>query len=112
MSRSSEHFIAVYSAANATEAHVIKGMLEQHGIHVRLSGEGLSSGMGELPADVVEVQVQVPPGFRQLARDLLQEYEAAGQSTHDSGRPWKCSDCGEESPSDFGLCWNCQSLQP
>ena len=36
----------IYSAANATEAHLIKGLLEQKSIETSLSGEDLSIGMG------------------------------------------------------------------
>lgn len=100
----SESFVRVYRAANATEAHLIKGMLEQYGMTVRLFGEGLSSGLGELPAEVVEVEIQVPTGFRQLARQLCEEYEtdAAGAAAD-----WRCAGCGEENPAGFEACWNC-----
>ncbi|MFQ5635559.1 MAG: putative signal transducing protein, partial [Gammaproteobacteria bacterium] len=45
-------FVRIYRAANGLEAHMIKGMLEQHGMQVRVFGIGLSSDVGELPADV------------------------------------------------------------
>lgn len=103
-----KNFVRVYRAANASEAHVIRGLLEQYDISVRLFGEGLSSGLGELPAEVVEVEVHVPSGYRQLARQLIDEYEirpsAAGEAVND----WDCETCGEKNPATFGICWHCQ----
>lgn len=101
-----ESFVRVYRAANATEAYLVKGMLEQYGMTVRLRGEGLSSGLGELPAEVVEVEVRVPAGFRQLARQLLDEYEA-GVGAAD----WRCAGCGENNPGGFEACWKCHGVR-
>jgi len=104
----SNAFVRVYRAANATEAHVIRGLLEQHDIKVRLFGEGLSSGLGELPVEVIEVEIHVPPGYRQLARQLIDEYEVRPSAAADTASEWKCKACGEANPATFGLCWNCQ----
>ena len=57
---SAENLVRIYRAGNVTEAHVIRGLLEQHGIRVQLLGEHLSSGFGELPAEVTEVELRVP----------------------------------------------------
>jgi len=101
-------FERIYRAANATEAHVIRGFLEQYGIQVRLFGEGLSSGLGELPVDVIEVEIHVPASYRQLARQLIDEYEVRPSVVGDTQGEWKCKTCGETNPASFGLCWNCQ----
>jgi len=101
-------FVRIYRAANATEAHVIRGLLEQHDIKVRLFGEGLSSGLGELPLEVVEVEIHVPSGYRQLARQLIDEYEIRPSAAGDTVNDWTCESCGEPNPATFGLCWNCQ----
>ena len=45
----------IYSAANAVEAHMIQGLLEQESISTNLSGEGLSIATGGLPTDVIHV---------------------------------------------------------
>lgn len=107
MSRS-DAFVRVYRAANATEAHVIRGLLEQYSITVRLFGEGLSSGLGELPVEVIEVEIHVPTGYRQLARQLIAEYEIRPSAAGDIASEWQCKVCGEDNPASFGLCWNCQ----
>ena len=108
MNQDNKVFVRVYRAANSIEGHLIKGMLEQHGILVRIFGDGLSSGVGQLPADVIQVEIQVQPGYRELARQLIHEYEnrATGQALRMTS--WPCPDCGEDNPSSFDICWKCQ----
>ena len=112
MSSSKKRFVRVYRAANSVEAHLIRGMLEQHGISVRILGDVLSSGIGELPLDVVEVEVQVPPGFCALARQLIDEYERSNREGASLRSAWTCGSCGEDCPDEFALCWNCGSERP
>ncbi|HJP37577.1 MAG TPA: DUF2007 domain-containing protein [Gammaproteobacteria bacterium] len=101
-------FVLIYRAANALEAHVIRGLLGQHNIQVHLFGEGLSSGFGELPAEVIEVEIHVPTGYRQLAGQLISEYEAQSSAVDDPASEWTCRGCGEKNPLTLGVCWNCQ----
>ncbi len=71
-------WIAVYKAANPIEAHLVRAFLEAEDIPVRLSGESLVGAVGELPADVAQVEVLVPRGCSVRARGLVQNYEDAG----------------------------------
>lgn len=108
MNPESSDFVRVYRAANSTEGHLIKGMLEQHGMLVRIFGDGLSSGVGELPTDVIQVEVQVERGCRERARRLINEYEARGGGAGMRVDGWVCSSCNEENPVAFDICWNCR----
>lgn len=103
-------FVRVYRAASATEAHLLKGLLEQHGVRVRVLGDGLASAVGELPADVVQVDVEVPPGFVQLARELIEEYEQGARGPINVGN-WICPDCQEHNPYSFDFCWHCRRFR-
>ncbi len=50
--------IKVYSARDLTDAHLIKGLLESHGISAQVDGGFLSGGIGELPPlDLMTVSV-------------------------------------------------------
>lgn len=73
-------WVAIYRAANAIEAHLIRGLLEADAIPVRLSGELLIGAIGELPADVAQVEVLVPRGFAVRARGIAQTYEDSPRS--------------------------------
>lgn len=98
----------VYRAANAIEAHLLKGMLEQSGIQVWLAGERLGAGVGELPANVIEVELRVPRRDAPAARRLIEAYEArAGANDIHSG--WQCRMCSEQNPQGFDFCWNCRT---
>ncbi|KHT60530.1 hypothetical protein RJ45_23305 [Photobacterium gaetbulicola] len=97
----SENWCKIYDAANALEAHSLKGMLEAQHIAVHLSGEGLGAAAGELPANVVEVGLWVKVSQQAGAQRLLEQYECAEQAG------WVCSGCGEHNGSQFELCWHC-----
>lgn len=112
MTRSRTQFTRVYRAANSTEAHMLRGILEQQGVPVRLIGDGLSSGFGELPMDVIQVELQVPSGFAEFARQLIEEFEQANREPVAEARLWTCAQCGELCPDEFGVCWNCHNERP
>ena len=108
MNQQGKEFVQVYRAANSAEGHLLKGMLEQHGMLVRIFGDGLSSGVGELPTDVIQVEIQVQPGYRELARQLIYEYENRAMEEARHTAAWACPECGEDNPLFFDICWKCQ----
>lgn len=67
--------INVYSANSTTEAHLIKNLLEQHGIAAYVAGHYLQGGLGELPV-VNLIQVQVDDNDEAAALKVIQDYEA------------------------------------
>jgi len=107
-----QHFVRIYRAADRIEGHLLKGLLEQHGINVRLLGDSLTSGVGELPADVVQVVLEVPSQFGALARELIDDYENRGRLPAAERPSWYCSACAEENPDSFAVCWSCRAFRP
>lgn len=67
--------ITVYSANSTTEAHLIKGLLEQHGIEAYVAGHYLQGGLGELPV-IGLIQVQVASPDEAAALKIIRDYEA------------------------------------
>jgi hypothetical protein len=65
----------IYSAQNAIDAHIVKGMLEQRGISARVDGEYLQGGIGELPL-IGLVTVSVADEDYVRALEVLHEYES------------------------------------
>ena len=64
----------IFSASNITEAHLIKGLLEQEGIAAEVSGGFLQGGFGELPVvDMISVCVSKEDEQRALA--IVKQYE-------------------------------------
>jgi len=74
--------INVYSANSTTEAHLIKNLLEQHGIEAYVAGHYLQGGLGELPVFNL-IQVQVNATDEAAALKVIQDYEAGVFSLDD-----------------------------
>jgi hypothetical protein len=97
----------LHAASNLPEAHLLAGLLEQHGIAVRIfnaNASSLAGVAGEIPVDQARPQVWVEdPARFDEARRLVDEYLARN--------PWapprRCAKCGEENPASFELCWSC-----
>ena len=67
--------VEVYSAETTTDAHLIKGLLEQQGIDAFVSGHYLQGAFGELPV-INMIQVMVEQEDAPQARRILSDYEA------------------------------------
>ena len=98
----------IYSAANATEAHLIKGLLEQESIETRLSGENLSIAAGGLPTDVMQVEILVNEDKLTSAMEIISNYEQTLKLPVQDGMSWKCDKCSSVNPETFEICWSCQ----
>lgn len=95
----------VHAASNLPEAHLLAGLLEQHGIATRIFNANASSLAGEIPVDQARPQVWIEDDRRlDEARKLIDGYLRAN--------PWsppkKCPRCGEENPGSFEICWSCR----
>ncbi len=62
--------VTVYRAADGIQAHLVKAALEYEEIPVVITGEALMGAVGELPATMLDVEVQVPPEFSDRAREI------------------------------------------
>lgn len=69
--------IKIYNAGNITEAHIVRGMLEAHGISAYVSGHYLQGGIGELAVQGF-ASVMVAEEQTVSARELIDAYETAG----------------------------------
>ena len=69
--------IKVYDAANITEAHIVRGMLQAHGIDAHVGGHYLQGGIGELAVEGFAA-VLVDNDQAPRARELIREYDQAG----------------------------------
>ena len=66
--------IKVYDAGNITEAHIVRGMLQAHGIEAHVGGHYLQGGIGELPVQGF-ARVLVAGQQVEAARELIATYE-------------------------------------
>lgn len=76
--------VDVYHADTTTDAHLIKGLLEQHGVDAFVSGHYLQGAFGELPVMNI-IQVMVATQDEQQARQILHDYDTGKFAIDDSG---------------------------
>ena len=97
----------VYVAAHPTEAHLVKGLLENEGIAADVLGE---TPYGEIPIPAA-VCIKKDSDFAR-ARKVVEQYDRQDKAKG-RGRPrWQCSNCGEMVEAQFTSCWQCGAAQP
>ena len=69
--------IKIYQARDITEAHIVRGMLEAHGIEAHVNGYYLQGGIGELAADGF-TYVSVNDEDELHARKIVDQYDSPG----------------------------------
>ncbi len=105
----------VYTAANPATAHIIRGILESHGIASEVRGEALFSVRGELPmvGDTFPTVWIVHDTDRLKAQEVVDDFDSrlSGQN-EDNQEAWICRNCGEQLESQFTACWQCETPRP
>ena len=101
------NYETIYKAASSYEAHFIKGLLKKYSIESKLLGENLSIGIGELPVDVLQVDILVPEDHIKKSQKIISDYEN-NLSPNNNEENWECPSCKETNPSSFEICWNCK----
>jgi hypothetical protein len=97
--------IRVYIAHQRYDAWLVADRLRQAGIRAHVFNQHMSSITGDVPCDhVAQPQVWIErESDRERAQLVLREIEAAGRRDDSVA----CARCGETSPGNFDLCWNC-----
>jgi hypothetical protein len=96
--------IRIYIATQRYDAWLVADRLRQAGIRAHVFNQYASSIVGDVPPDVAQPQVWLERECdTERAQVVLREIEAAGARTGSC----LCGGCGEESPANFDLCWNC-----
>jgi hypothetical protein len=65
----------VFIAASVIQGHIVAGAIESEGIPVYIKGEMLQGAVGELSADVHQVEIQVPVERADGARQIAMRFE-------------------------------------
>ena len=103
----------IHVAANAVDAHMLEGLLEQEGIRAVVRGDDFVPLQGgnlftmETRPSVWVFDDEHLPRARELADDF-------GRRPTPSDRPpatWTCR-CGETIEEQFTECWNCRRPKP
>lgn len=93
-----------YTARARFDAFLLADRLNQAGIRAHVFNQHASSIVGDVPADVAQPQVWLErESDRERATillDRLADESRASGTLH-------CGACGEDSPANFDLCWQC-----
>ncbi len=93
-----------YIARQRYDAYLVADRLNQAGIRAHVFNQHASSIVGDVPPDVAQPQVWLERECdRERAEVMLRSIEADAVAAP----PRCCTGCGEESPGNFDLCWNC-----
>ena len=68
----------IFIAGDVIHGHLVAGAIEAEGIPVYLKGEPLRSAIGELPPDVMQLEVQVSVVNEERARAIAMRFEPEG----------------------------------
>jgi len=67
--------VTIYDAPDPIRGHLLRGMLEEREIPCVVVGDALAGAIGELPATVLQVRVQVPPEFATQAAEIARDFD-------------------------------------
>ncbi|MFO1415245.1 MAG: DUF2007 domain-containing protein [Burkholderiales bacterium] len=96
--------IRIYIAHQRYDAWLVADRLNQAGIRAHVFNQHASSIVGDVPPEVAQPQVWIERECDvERAGIVIRDIEAAGGREGHLG----CARCGEESPANFDLCWNC-----
>lgn len=68
-------YTTVFIAADSIQANVVASLLRAEELVVHLKGEPLTGAIGELPANLTQIEVQVPSEDAERAREFVLRFE-------------------------------------
>ncbi len=102
--------IEVFTHSDPTRLAHCRSILEEAGIACFIRNEETHDLIAGLPDPLRQPSLCVTDDADAArARELLREIEGAETSDKPD---WKCPQCGETVPGNFGSCWKCDALRP
>ena len=99
----------IFSSPNLGLVAHLKNILENENIACLMKNFYLTGGAGELPPTECWLELWVIDETQlNDAQRLIKE----NQTIPATGKPWQCSNCGEQLEAQFTQCWKCGSNQP
>lgn len=127
--------VNVFWARDPTEAHLVKALLERHGIAAVVQGD--ASALATCSCTASSVWVEQAADTERAAYVIATEHGSSNPARCEScgydlqglpqprcpecgtpfrrlepGPPWVCPRCGEECEGQFAQCWHCGTDRP
>ena len=100
----------IFVHADLTQPAHCQSLLEEAGIESFIRNETTHDLIAGLPDPLRQPSLWVTDDANAgRARELLRDVESAGKSDTPD---WKCPQCGETVPGNFGTCWKCEAQRP
>ena len=100
----------VFAHPDLTQLAHCRSILEESGIPCFIENESTHDLMAGLPDPLRQPSLCVKDDADAArARELLRELTTAGEG---DSPDWKCPQCGETVPGNFGTCWKCEAQRP
>ena len=100
----------IFVHADLTQLAHCQSLLEEAGIESFIRNETTHDLIAGLPDPLRQPSLWVTDDANAgRARELLRDVESAGKSDTPD---WKCPQCGETVPGNFGTCWKCEAQRP
>ena len=100
----------IFVHADLTQLAHCQSLLEEAGVASFIRNETTHDLIAGLPDPLRQPSLCVTnDADAERARELLRDVESAGQSETPE---WKCPQCGETVPGNFGTCWKCEAPRP
>src|SRR5687768_5349577 len=90
-----ESMTMAFRAADAVQAALLRQALEENGIPTVAKGGDAAFTFGELPLDVIRVEIWVPSNLAAEASRVIAGARRPASDEPSAGAAWTCPTCGE-----------------
>ena len=95
----------VYIAESSIDSTLLHNQLVEAGVPAVVFHQNAVGALGELPVTYPEVWIRRADDQERAAR-VIQQFEQQSSIR----RTQHCQQCGESSPGNFEICWNCHGV--
>ena len=106
---------AVFVHPDFTRVGHCQAILEEAGIACFIRNESTQNLLAGLPDTAAQpVLCVTEDADATRAMELLRDFTATEKQieSEENSAEWKCAQCGEIVPGNFGSCWKCDALRP
>ena len=105
----------IFTHPDFTRVGHCQAILEEAGIACFIRNESTQNLLAGLPDSAAQPVLCITDDADAMrAKDLLRDFIATEKQieSEENSAEWKCPQCGEIVPGNFGSCWKCETPRP
>jgi len=102
----------VFSSGDRSLIEIVRRLLHNEGIEVRVLNEHTASVLGDVPFFKAYPELWVRTEDQARADRVVAKFESGESRDEQLTDPWTCPGCGETIEGQFTECWNCTIADP